>query len=133
MLPEKPHQALDVGAGYGGMAPVLLRYADRLEGTEPDQESRVQAVSRGYARMYEELDEAAGPYDLAVFFDVFEHIEDARAFAAKAHTLLSPGGYLAMTVPVFMWLWSQHDVEHHHFRRYSKAQAKKQQKKAGFE
>jgi 2-polyprenyl-3-methyl-5-hydroxy-6-metoxy-1,4-benzoquinol methylase len=132
-IKAKPHRALDVGAGFGGMTPVLLQHVEVLEGTEPDQESRAQAVSRGYARVYQELDEAQGPYDLAAFFDVFEHVEDDHAFAARTHALLSSGGYLAMTVPAFMWLWSEHDVEHHHFRRYTKKQARTLLESAGFE
>jgi hypothetical protein len=29
------------------------------------------------------------------------------------------GGYLVATVPALPWLWSEHDVSHHHRRRYT--------------
>ena len=31
---------------------------------------------------------------------------------------LRPGGWLLLTVPAMAWLWSDHDVTHHHRRRY---------------
>jgi hypothetical protein len=32
------------------------------------------------------------------------------------------GGVFMVTVPAFMFLWSEHDVVNHHFRRYTAAQ-----------
>src|SRR5947209_14555862 len=31
----------------------------------------------------------------------------------------APGALLLSTVPAYTWLWSRHDDEHHHFRRYT--------------
>ncbi|MCR4280883.1 MAG: class I SAM-dependent methyltransferase, partial [Candidatus Kaiserbacteria bacterium] len=48
-------------------------------------------------------------------------IEHDREFFLKAHGALKSGGRLAITVPAFQFLWSIHDINHHHFRRYTKA------------
>ena len=32
--------------------------------------------------------------------------------------VVKPGGYIFLTVPAFMDLWSKHDLINHHFRRY---------------
>jgi hypothetical protein len=31
----------------------------------------------------------------------------------------APGALLLCTVPAYRWLWSPHDDQHHHFRRYT--------------
>ncbi|MFI4860296.1 MAG: class I SAM-dependent methyltransferase [Phycisphaerales bacterium JB063] len=59
-------------------------------------------------------------YDLITMLDVLEHIEDDRGTLQRVHELLTPGGYLVMTVPAMSWLWSMHDVVNQHFRRYSR-------------
>jgi hypothetical protein len=51
---------------------------------------------------------------------VLEHIDDA-SFLERAKSMLAPDGRLIITVPAYMNLWSAHDVEHHHLRRYTKA------------
>lgn len=52
-------------------------------------------------------------------FDVIEHIEDDIDFIRKIEALLKPGGYLYITVPSFIWLWSNSDVYAQHYRRYT--------------
>ncbi len=37
---------------------------------------------------------------------------------AALHDLVKPGGRLIVTAPAHPWLWSSHDVAHHHHRRY---------------
>lgn len=58
-------------------------------------------------------------FDVITLLDVLEHIEhDTRALAV-ARRLLAPKGLLLVTVPALPWLWSDHDVVLHHFRRYT--------------
>lgn len=54
-------------------------------------------------------------------FDVIEHVEDDQGMVDQISDLLKPGGLFYCTVPVHGWLWSGHDVEAGHFRRYNKA------------
>ena len=45
---------------------------------------------------------------------------------------LKPTGALLLTVPANPWMWSAHDVAHHHYRRYSKRQLARVFAEAGF-
>ena len=46
---------------------------------------------------------------------------------------LKPGGALLLTVPANPWMWSAHDVAHHHHRRYRKAEIATLARTAGFD
>lgn len=62
---------------------------------------------------------ADATYDLVGLFDVLEHVEADVASLAALRDKLSASGRLLVTVPALPWLWSAHDVSHHHFRRYT--------------
>lgn len=129
----KQKRALDLGAGFGGMSSVLHTCAEMVEGVEPDSESREHAASRGYAHMYENLDDTLPPYNLVAMFDVLEHVEDDKSLLIKLNGMIESKGYVALTVPAFQWLWSEHDVAHHHFRRYTTSSVRAVLEHAGFE
>lgn len=59
-------------------------------------------------------------FDIVVAFDVLEHIKDDARAAEQIHRVLKPGGLFISTVPAFNTLFSAHDVQLHHFRRYNK-------------
>jgi len=128
-----PGRAFDVGAGFGGMAATLLRYASELDGTEPDQGAREKARARGYMNIYADLSAAHPPYDLIAIFDVLEHVADDVAFLDELRGALADDGSLVLTVPAFPWLWSEHDVSHHHFRRYTRRSLRAALERSGFE
>ena len=60
-------------------------------------------------------------FDLIVLLDVLEHIEDDKQSLIELSKLLNPNGKILITVPAMQWLWSKHDVNHHHYRRYTKS------------
>ena len=64
------------------------------------------------------------PADLIVLADVLEHIENDRGFFESAiHEKVStPNATLMVTVPAFQSLFSQHDRQLNHFRRYNRRQ-----------
>jgi SAM-dependent methyltransferase len=125
--------ALDFGAGYGGMQHALSAYFPRVSAFEPESSARDSLASRGYVRLYVSQEEAfANTFDCIGAFDVVEHLEDDRAFLTAAHRALAPGGILAITVPAFPFLWSAHDVNHHHFRRYRRQSLKRLLAECGY-
>lgn len=65
-----------------------------------------------------ELPFADDSFDLVCAFDVIEHVQDDGLAAAELARVCRPGGTVAITVPAFQSLWSQHDEINHHFRRY---------------
>jgi 2-polyprenyl-3-methyl-5-hydroxy-6-metoxy-1,4-benzoquinol methylase len=52
-------------------------------------------------------------------FDVLEHIEDDNLVLKNMYDALKPGGFIFITVPADMRLWSPMDVFSEHKRRYS--------------
>lgn len=112
-------EILDFGAGFGGMYKTLRAYGE-VSAFEPEVAAKQYAQERGYKKIFNSVDEAlSGSYDLIALFDVLEHIENDGAFLEKAHRALKPEGALIITVPALPYLWSAHDVTHHHFRRYT--------------
>jgi SAM-dependent methyltransferase len=113
--------ALDFGAGYGGMSEHLAEHARNVFAFEPHADARAMAEKRAYkAVLANENDVFARRWDLVGLFDVVEHIEDDRAFLTRLRGSLGDRGLLAITVPAFQFLWSSHDVNLHHFRRYTR-------------
>ena len=69
-----------------------------------------------------ELPYADESYDVVVAFDVIEHVEDDQKAVSEMYRVCKKGGVVGVTVPAFMFLWSQHDVVNHHYRRYTSTQ-----------
>jgi Methylase involved in ubiquinone/menaquinone biosynthesis len=57
-------------------------------------------------------------FDIVTALDVIEHNQDDLSLLREAYRVLKPGGYLVITTPAFMWLWSYNDVLNAHVRRY---------------
>jgi SAM-dependent methyltransferase len=70
--------------------------------------------------------------DVVTMFDVIEHLEDDLGALRRIHAVLPPGGVLVCTVPAFSFLWSEHDVVNHHFRRYTHRTLRGRLESAGF-
>ncbi|MEE9439984.1 MAG: class I SAM-dependent methyltransferase [Saprospiraceae bacterium] len=71
-----------------------------------------------------ELPFASESYDIVCAFDVVEHIEDDNTAIAELKRVMKNDGDYILTVPAFMFMWSDHDVINHHFRRYTRANFK---------
>lgn len=120
-----PMRILEVGAGTGSNLELLKRYGT-VDAIEPDDGARAFAEQRsglsikgGYLP-HVPLDD--GAYDLIVLLDVLEHIPGDVEALTYLRTKLAPGGRILVTVPGAPWMWSAHDVAHHHQRRYTGAQ-----------
>ena len=124
---------LDFGAGYGGMYGALSEIAEHVYAFEPDSEASAAARRRGYAAVAASESEAfARRYDAFGLFDVLEHIRDDGEFLIRAQGALRENGRIMINVPAFPFLWSQHDVDHHHFRRYTRRSMRSVLESAGF-
>ena len=120
-----PLRILEVGAGTGSNLALLQRYG-AVDAIEPDDGARAFAEQRsglsikgGYLPDVP-LDD--GAYDLIVLLDVLEHIPGDVEALACLKDKLAPGGRILVTVPGAPWMWSAHDVAHHHQRRYTAGQ-----------
>lgn len=72
-------------------------------------------------------------FDFVLMMDVLEHIEDDAGFLVYLKRYLKQDTVLVITVPAFQSLFSLHDRELHHFRRYSYKSLKEILQKSGYQ
>lgn len=117
-------RALDVGCGDGLLFPALSRYAAAVEGVEPDAALVTQAARADgtiHVRPFDATFQPGRTFDLVLFLDVLEHLDDPGAAVAHAASLMDAGGTLLVTVPAHMHLWTTHDEINHHRTRYTRS------------
>lgn len=132
--PRKGH-VLDVGCGTGLVLNALRRWEPlgidfSYLALQFSQRRGAQNLLRGDVT---ELPIASDSMDLILALDLMEHIEDDKRLTDEFFRVLQPGGYLMATVPAHQFLWSDHDIALHHFRRYSHPEFKRLLTNAGFE
>lgn len=135
--PEGPLKILEVGSGTGGNLNMLARFGD-VTGVEPDAEARAFASAKSDATIVDgKLPGGLGlehaSFDFLAAFDVLEHLDDDAGGLKASTQCLRPGGRAVLTVPAFPSLWSYHDVQHHHKRRYTRASFEALVEAAGLE
>jgi SAM-dependent methyltransferase len=121
--PPGSARILEVGCGTGSNI-ALLQAFGFVDAIEPDDAARALASERsGVAVKGGFLPDGVnlqdGAYDLIVLLDVLEHIPDDRGTLDALKPKLKQGGKILLTVPALPWLWSAHDLAHHHHRRYT--------------
>lgn len=121
---RKNLEILEVGAGVGGNYELLSRFGS-VELAEPHDRSRERLEHMfgkpAFQLLLPDTSEIEGRrFDLIGMFDVLEHVEYDRDALAALLRHLKPNGRIIVTVPAYMMIWSEHDVEHHHFRRYTR-------------
>lgn len=123
VLDKKVARALDVGCGTGFNAKILSSFSENVIGLEPSKTAialakevnpNLQIIEKDFLKLDNQKS-----FGLITLFDVLEHIEDDVSTLKKIEQLLERGGIAVLTVPAFPWLWSQHDMFHHHYRRYT--------------
>jgi SAM-dependent methyltransferase len=117
---------LDAGCGTGGNLSMLRKFG-QVVGAEYDEAAAAIAHERDVAQIVraglpDEMPFDKEQFQLITLLDVLEHIDDDQGSLQTLSGLLHRGGYLVLTVPAFPFLWSTHDTEHHHKRRYRAAQ-----------
>lgn len=135
--PPQDARILEIGCGTGHNLAMLSKFG-RVEATEMDRQARALAARR----LGREVADAAlpdlsawpeGHFDLVALLDVLEHVPDDRSALEAIRARLKPGGKLLVTVPANKWMWSAHDVAHHHHRRYRRGELARLAGKCGFD
>ena len=135
--PPSRAKILEVGCGTGHNLAMLAGFGI-VDACELDTEARILASKRlgkpvQTARLPDLSMFLEGSYDAIALLDVLEHVEDDLSALIAIRDRLKPGGALIVTVPANQWMWSAHDVAHHHFRRYSKSALAQLYRRIGLE
>lgn len=113
---------LDAGCGTGRNLLEFGRLGTAV-GVDPSPEAiafcRERGIDGATQGTIEALAFADGAFDLILATDVLEHLRDDAAGLRELRRVAAPGARLLCTVPAYRWLWSEHDDEHHHYRRYT--------------
>ncbi len=136
---------LEVGCGSGLFLRHLREAGYAVEGVETSKGDVTYAREASGLTVFEGTLEAAplepGRYDAVVMVYVLEHIPDPAATLARIHTLLKPGGWTVLGLPVMdsgqaRWLgarWSAVTEAPRHVAIPSAAGARRLLEMAGFE
>lgn len=124
LRPREGRRILDVGCGTGGMFRVLEDFG-ATEGADGSPDAIKFASERFPAikihhTLLPELP-PVGEWDVITAFDVIEHLDEPVACMRALVEKLTPDGQFVITVPAYQFLWSEHDVVHHHKRRYTRS------------
>ncbi len=132
--PGNDRFVLDVGCGAGNMMHHLSHYG-RVVGVDNFEKPLLVCRRRGYDPQLapaEHLPYADSSFGLVALLDVVEHCADDAQVIAECYRVCAPGGYLAVTVPAFQWLWTDNDTVNGHKRRYTAGQLRQALETAGF-
>jgi SAM-dependent methyltransferase len=127
-------RALDIGAAGGGNTRVLQAHGWQAVALEYSDSVADVARARGISAIRADArDLPLGPDScgLVTAFDILEHINEDYLAAAEIARVLRPGGTALIAVPCDMALWSAHDDEVGHVRRYSRPELISLVQKAG--
>ena len=124
---------LEVGAGIGGVTKELAKIADQVTSLEPNPDlfhslrtevskmPNVKILQADTAMLSDTVQrDHSGKFDVVLYLNVLEHIQDDVDELRRARRLLVPNGVLIIVVPAHKWLYSRIDRLTGHYRRYSK-------------
>lgn len=132
---QRQRKVLDVGAGAGNMMHQLAQYGE-VVGLENNPKPIPIAHERGFdVRLGSATDIPFDDdtFDIVALLDTVEHIEEETAVLQETYRVTKPGGYMIVTVPAFMWLWSHNDVVNLHKRRYTVPELKQKLEAMGWQ
>jgi len=136
-MPEPAVIAVDIGCGPGTNDSLYPLFGKRWVALDHSMESFDGCVpAPGSLPMLASVlampvkDGSAG---LCLLLDVLEHIDDDKAALSEIAGTLSPGGILLISVPAFRCLWSRHDEQAGHKKRYRMREIEELAFSCGFE
>lgn len=113
---------VDLGCGCGLMLTELEKYGT-VTGVDASEEAIEYCKTLFSGELIQgDLSELGmeNTFDCAILLDVLEHVEDEKLILENIRNSLHNRGLLILTVPADMRLWSQHDENCMHYRRYER-------------
>ena len=125
-LPKKTNsKILDIGCGTGETISFVKAILKDAEVTGVDNSQVAVNFSKKRGHNVIKVDALHLPFkddffDAILMLDVIEHIEDDKAFLLEAKRVLKKNGKIIVTAPALQFIWSRHDTEQGHQRRYTR-------------
>jgi SAM-dependent methyltransferase len=128
---------LEAGSGSGGNIPLLQTFGAVSAFDMDAQVASFCELDTGVHCLVGSLPDdnpfrGSKDFDLVVALDVLEHIDDDVASLVSLASCVGPDGRLLLMVPAYQWMFSSHDVIHHHKRRYTIGRLRAAVEAAGF-
>tara|TARA_B100000029_G_C17609432_1_gene968891 strand:- start:3621 stop:4355 length:735 start_codon:yes stop_codon:yes gene_type:complete len=112
---------LEIGPGVGVNIEVLQNFGS-VDILEVDYYF-IELIEKNHKlkinKVYKDFSKIEKKYDLIIFLDVLEHIENYEFFIQEVDKIMKDRGIGIMSVPAYQKLFSQHDKNLHHYRRYN--------------
>lgn len=120
---NKELKILNIGIATGATTEMLSKYGN-VASIEYDKDTcdfvkeklHIEVINASITELPFKNDQ----FDMVCAFDVIEHVEDDNKAYSEMKRVCCNNGYILVTVPAFMSLWSEHDLINHHYRRYTK-------------
>lgn len=127
---HKEAKILDIGCGTGGNIRLLKENYENVIGLDNNDFALEYCKEKGLKNIIkgnlpDSIEVEDNSIDLILLFDVLEHIEEDEKSLSILKNKLKNQGHILLTVPAFSFLWSKHDEEFHHKRRYNIEEIKK--------
>jgi len=115
---------LDIGAGTGAFANTMQKAGWNVQGLEPDEIARQNALKNYHLKLGEstDLENLVGEtFDAITLWHVLEHVHELHKYLEKFVEILKPGGRLFIAVPnytsydasLYQEQWAAYDVPRH--------------------
>jgi ubiquinone/menaquinone biosynthesis C-methylase UbiE len=134
---RRPQKILDVGCGTGETISFLKKLFPKAKFYGVDSSSSAIKFSklRGHKNILKSLAEKLPfkdkTFDVILFLDVLEHISDDQKVINEAKRVLKKNGSIIITSPALNFIWSAHDTDQGHKRRYTRRAIRKLSSNAG--
>lgn len=115
---------LDIGCGTGNISQMLSQFGE-VYGIDNSPIAIELCQQKGLTNLYLNDKNKKFPFkdnyfDIVCCFDLLEHLDNELEILKEVLRVIKPEGFLFITTPAFMFLWSEHDLALHHKRRYTK-------------
>ena len=134
-LPDRP-RILDAGCGTGRN---LVEFGTLGPATGIDASSeavefcKLRGLGMVSTGTVHALPFGPGEFDLLLACDVLEHVQDDVLALTELNRVAGRGAHLVITAPAYQWMWTEHDVQLHHVRRYTLRVLRSRARAAGWE
>jgi len=127
---------LDIGSGYGQLFSIWQKFGNiySVESNKYNanyQKDNYKGITIWNSE-FPDKDSSKYMYDLICMCDFLEHVKDPDKILKSSYEILKKKGFLLITVPAYMWMWTDFDVRSGHVKRYVRKELISKVERAGF-